>query len=40
MKLSVDVSLGNISPGDILSLEALYQGLRGDALKKTYREGR
>lgn len=40
MKLSVDVSLGNISLGDILALEALYQGLRGNPLKKTYREGR
>ena len=40
MKLGTNVSLGNIPPGDILALEALRQGLRGDTLKKAYREGR
>jgi len=39
MKLGTNVSLGNIPPGDILALEALRQGLRGDTLKKAYREG-
>lgn len=40
MKLGTNVSLGNIPPGDILALEALRQGLRGDTLKKAYREGK
>ena len=40
LKMGVNVSLGNIPPGDILALEALRQGLRGDTLKKAYREGR
>jgi phosphosulfolactate synthase len=30
------VSLGNIPPEDILALEALRQGLRGDTLKKAF----
>jgi phosphosulfolactate synthase (CoM biosynthesis protein A) len=29
-----------VMPADILTLEALRQGLRGDTLKKAYREGR
>ena len=37
MNLGTNVSLGNIPPGDILALEALRQGLRGDTLKKAYR---
>jgi len=40
MRLGTNVSLGNIPPGDILALEALRQGLRGDTLKKAYREGK
>jgi len=40
MRMGTNVNLGNIPPGDILALEALRQGLRGDTLKKAYREGR
>ena len=29
-----------VMPADILALEALRQGLRGDTLKKAYREDR
>lgn len=39
MKMGTNVSLGNIPPADILALEALRQGLRGDTLKKAYKEG-
>jgi len=39
LKLGINVSLGNIPPGDILALEALRQGLRGDTLKKAYKGG-
>jgi phosphosulfolactate synthase len=39
MKMGTNVSLGNIPPVDILALEALRQGLRGDTLKKAYKEG-
>jgi phosphosulfolactate synthase len=38
MRMGTNVNLGNIPPGDILALEALRQGLRGDTLKKAYRE--
>ena len=38
MRMGTNVSLGNIPPADILALEALRQGLRGDTLKKAYRE--
>ncbi len=31
-----NVNLGNIPPGDILALEALRQGVRGDTLKRAY----
>jgi phosphosulfolactate synthase len=34
MRFGVNVNLGNIPPDDILALEALRQGLRGDTLKK------
>ncbi|MBN1224962.1 MAG: phosphosulfolactate synthase [Candidatus Aminicenantes bacterium] len=40
LKMGTNVNLGNIPPSDILALEALRQGLRGDTLKKAYREGR
>jgi len=33
LKFGPNVNLGNIQPGDILSLEALRVGLRGDTLK-------
>ncbi len=33
LKFGPNVSLGNIQPGDILSLEALRVGLRGDTLR-------
>jgi phosphosulfolactate synthase len=31
--------LGNIAPEEILALEALRQGVRGDTLKKAYVDG-
>ncbi|MDQ7790817.1 MAG: phosphosulfolactate synthase [Desulforudis sp.] len=36
-RFGADVNLGNIPPGEILSLEALRVGLRGDTLKRCYR---
>ena len=36
MKFGTNVSLGNVPPEEILALEALRQGLRGDTLKKAY----
>ncbi|MBM4331542.1 MAG: phosphosulfolactate synthase [Deltaproteobacteria bacterium] len=36
MRFGPNVSLGNIPPEDILALEALRQGLRGDTLKKAF----
>lgn len=36
MRWGPNVNLGNIPPDDILALEALRQGLRGDTLKKAY----
>ncbi|MBA7629030.1 Phosphosulfolactate synthase [subsurface metagenome] len=38
LRLGLNVNLGNIPPDDILALEALRQGLRGDTLKKAYLE--
>ena len=35
-----NVNLGNIPPDEILALEALRQGLRGDTLKRAYEEDR
>ena len=40
LRMGTNVNLGNIPPPDTLALEALRQGLRGDTLKKAYREGR
>jgi phosphosulfolactate synthase len=36
LRFGPNVSLGNIPPEDILALEALRQGLRGDTLKKAW----
>lgn len=36
LRFGPNVSLGNIPPEDILALEALRQGLRGDTLKKAF----
>ena len=33
LRFGVNVSLGNVPPEDILALEALRNGLRGDTLK-------
>ncbi len=40
LRFGVNVNLGNIPPEDILALEALRQGLRGDTLKKAYLESK
>jgi phosphosulfolactate synthase len=36
LKFGPNVNLGNIPPDDILALEALRNGLRGDTLKRAY----
>ena len=36
LRFGTNVSLGNIPPDDILALEALRNGLRGDTLKRAY----
>jgi len=36
LRFGPNVSLGNVPPEDILALEALRQGLRGDTLKKAF----
>ena len=36
LQFGPNVNLGNIPPEDILALEALRTGLRGDTLKKAY----
>lgn len=36
LRFGLNINLGNIPPGDILALEALRQGLRGDTLKQAY----
>ena len=36
LRFGTNVNLGNIPPDDILALEALRQGLRGDTLKRAY----
>jgi phosphosulfolactate synthase len=38
LKSGINVNLGNIAPGDILALEALRCGLRGDTLAKAVSE--
>jgi len=40
LRFGPNVNLGNIPREDILALEALRQGLRGDTLKKAYQEKR
>lgn len=36
LRLGINVNLGNIHPDEILALEALREGIRGDTLKKAY----
>ncbi len=40
MRFGTNVNLGNVPPEEILALEALRQGLRGDTLKKAYLDSR
>jgi phosphosulfolactate synthase len=40
LRFGINVNLGNIPPEEILALEALRQGLRGDTLKKIYIESK
>jgi phosphosulfolactate synthase len=36
MRCGINVNLGNIPPDEVLALEALRQGVRGDTLKQAY----
>jgi phosphosulfolactate synthase len=36
LRFGLNVSLGNIPPEEVLALEALRQGLRGDTMKRAY----
>jgi phosphosulfolactate synthase len=38
LRFGVNVNLGNIPPEEVLALEALRQGLRGDTLRRAYRD--
>jgi len=40
LRFGVNVNLGNIPPDEVLALEALRQGLRGDTMKRAYRASR
>ncbi|MBN2408467.1 MAG: phosphosulfolactate synthase [Candidatus Aminicenantes bacterium] len=40
LRFGLNVNLGNIPPEEVLALEALRQGLRGDTLKRAYRADR
>ena len=40
LRFGVNVNLGNIPAEEVLALEALRQGLRGDTLKRAYRANR
>lgn len=40
LRFGANVSLGNVAPEDVLALEALRGGLRGDTLKRAWRETR
>ena len=40
LRFGVNVNLGNIPPDEVLALEALRQGLRGDTMKRAYRVAR
>lgn len=36
LRLGLNVNLGNVPPDEVLALEALREGLRGDTLKRAY----
>ena len=36
LRLGINVNLGNIPPDEVLALEALREGVRGDTLKRAY----
>jgi len=38
LRFGLNVNLGNIPPEEVLALEALRQGVRGDTLKQAFRE--
>ena len=40
LRFGLNVNLGNIPPEEVLALEALRQGLRGDTMKRAYRASR
>jgi phosphosulfolactate synthase len=40
LRFGVNVNLGNIPPDEVLALEALREGVRGDTLKKAYLENK
>jgi phosphosulfolactate synthase len=40
IRMGINVNLGNIPPDEVLALEALRQGVRGDTLKRAYLEGK
>jgi phosphosulfolactate synthase len=40
LRFGPNVNLGNIPPEDVLALEALRQGLRGDTLQRAYQANR
>lgn len=40
LRLGINVNLGNIPPDDVLALEALREGVRGDTLKRAYLKNR
>ncbi len=40
LRLGINVNLGNIPPDEVLALEALREGIRGDTLKKAYLENK
>jgi phosphosulfolactate synthase len=40
LRFGPNVNLGNIPPGEVLALEALRQGVRGDTFKRAYLENR
>lgn len=40
LRFGINVNLGNIPPDEILALEALRQGVRGDTLKRAYLENK
>lgn len=38
LRFGININLGNIPPDEVLALEALRQGVRGDTLKRAYLE--